>query len=456
MNVDERLLKFKSEVGENIGNIETNKNELSNNINTLVSINNNVASQLNNALKSDGGEMASSMIESINQTATELNQSLESNLGKTITDCKSLNDGIASLENILASYNSKISQLNNMEEDNPKRGTIQIEINKLKEEFTKKNQELCILHDSILGISSTASTVEKINVSDSSIDFSFNAGFTGTDLSNSIFYEKDGIIYQKVIPFATTEGLSATYIIAYDKNAILNAVGTDSKIGQQAISFLNSKVANSDKASALWKMFGRSYEKEDYADIATVMNVILEDSYEANNCQSVSDYATVAATVATNSLVHMKYDGATTSYTKGFNQVLTSGYDCIGFTTWAYYQGLSKVYNLEDNANVGLSDVTCNGIYYHYGEKIENMSNEERANIKPGSIVTRYGHIGMVIGTTEKNGEDAIVIAHSAGTNQGTVTGTWPVSNLTNQWVKVMTPEDMTRRAIEGDFNNTD
>ena len=59
----------------------------------------------------------------------------------------------------------------------------------------------------------------------------------------------------------------------------------------------------------------------------------------------------------------------------------------------------------------------------------------------------------MVIGTTTKNGAPSVVIAHSAGTGQGTVTGVWPVDKITNQWEKVMTPEDMTRRAEEGAFN---
>ena len=102
------------------------------------------------------------------------------------------------------------------------------------------------------------------------------------------------------------------------------------------------------------------------------MDVVLDSSYKANNCQTITDYATVAATVATNSLVHMKYDGARTSYTKGFGQVLRSGYDCIGFTNWAYYQGLANVYKLPDNADVALKEVTCNGVYWYYGNDIED------------------------------------------------------------------------------------
>jgi hypothetical protein len=350
----------------------------------------------------------------------------------------------------VSNYNSKISELNRLEPEDSKRSSVKSEISKLENNFNVKHQEMCILHDNILGIDTSSSTEE---IENNDLDIGFNTQFAGADTSNCIFYEKDGIIYQKVIPQQTAAGVNATYTIAYNKNSILTAVGQDSKIGQQAISFLNSKVANNENGSALWKMFGKSYTKEEYADIASIMNIILEDSYKVNNCKSVSDYATIAATVATNSLVHMKYDGARTSFTRGFDQVLSSGYDCIGFTTWSYYQGLSKVYNLGDNAKVGLSDVTCNGTYYHYGQKIEKMSNQERANIAPGAIVTRYGHIGIVIGNTTKNGEPAVVIAHSANTNQGTITGTWPVSDLTNQWEKVMTPEDMTRRAIEGDFN---
>ena len=102
----------------------------------------------------------------------------------------------------------------------------------------------------------------------------------------------------------------------------------------------------------------------------------------------------------------------------------------------------AKPYNLDEQGIKWVEDT------------IANMTIEEISNIKPGSIVTRYGHIGMVIGTTTKSdGMPAVVIAHSAGTNEGTVTGVWPADKITNQWVKVMTPEDMTRRAEEGPFN---
>lgn len=460
MNIDAKLLKFKSEVGAHLDKIETFKTELSNDMTKLISINNNALGTLSSLFQSNAGTSIMAQMEFINQTVKKTNQSLEAELGSTIAECKNLNSGIIELESILANYNSKVSQLNNMEEDDPKRGSVQGEISHLKQEFINKNSELCSKHNTLLGKDAETTVLEDFTVSEVPINFTsgLTGDYTGKDTTISIFYEVDGVIYQKVLPYYLPNGgLGSSYTIAYDKNAIINAVGKDSEMGKKAISFLNSKLSGGgDNSARLWKMFNSSYTKEEYDDIAKIMDVILEGSYKANNCQSVSDYATVAATVATNSLVHMKYDGARTSYTEGFGSVIRSGYDCIGFTTWAYYQGLCKVYNVGDNnENVGLYGVQCNEIYYDYGTKLEKLSYEEISNIKPGAIVTRHGHIGIVIGTekTETGGTN-VVIAHSRGTAYGTVVGRWPVEKITNDWVKVMTAEDMTKRAVEGKFES--
>jgi len=459
MNIDAKLLKFKSEVGEHLDKIETFKAELSNDMTKLTSINNNALGTLNSLFQSNAGKSIIAQMEYINQTVEKTNQSLESELGSTITECKNLNSGIIELESILANYNSKVSQLNNMEKDDPNRGSLQNDISRLKQNFINKNSELCNKHNSLLGKDAETNTLKDFTPSEVQIDFTsgLTNNYTGKDTTTSIFYEVDGVIYQKVLPYyLSSGGLGSSYTIAYDKNAIINAVGKDSEIGKEAISFLNSKLKGGNDSAKLWQMFNYSYTNDEYSDIAKIMDIVLEGSYKANNCKSVSDYATVAATVATNSLVHMKYDGARTSYTEGFSSVIKSGYDCIGFTTWAYYQGLCKVYNAGDNnKNVGLYGVQCNEIYYDYGTKLEKLSYEEIANIKPGAIVTRHGHIGMVIGTekTEKGGIN-VVIAHSRGTAYGTVVGRWPVEKITNDWVKVMTPEDMTKRAVEGEFKS--
>lgn len=455
MEIDSRLLNFKSEIGEQLNTLEQGKKTLVSDLEQLNSLNSSVIDNLNSSFKSEGGKTAAAQIQLLNETIVKLNSEIEINITGTISKSRTLYNGILNLEGIISNYNSKLSELNKLEKDNPKRSSVKSEIAKLESDFNNEHAEMLRIHSELLGEEASSIVIDELaNGSNTYLDIISQAGFEGFDTSNSIFYEKDGIVYQKVIPYSKDGGLVGTYTIVYDKNKILQAVGNDSKAGQDAIKYLDSKVATGENRTALWQFYNRSYSAETCNDVAKIMDIILEDSYVANNCQSVSDYATVAGTVATNSLVHMKYDGANTSFTRGFNEVIRSGYDCIGFTTWAYYQGLSKVHNYGDNEIVGLTDVTCNGTYYHYGEKLENMSIEEISNIKPGAIVTRYGHIGMVIGqTTKSDGTPAVVIAHSAGTNQGTVTGTWPADKITNQWEKVMTPEDMTRRAEEGAFN---
>jgi len=458
MEIDGRLISFKEKVGANLSKLNTSKSELTKDMTQTVTINTNVIDQLNSTFKSDGAATAVKQIEDLNQTMTKLTQSVETEIGGMITKCQTLNSGIGELEGIVSSYNSKVSELNRLDKEDSKRSSIQSEINKLKSDFETKHAELIKLHDEITGVETTGIDVEE-NPPEGNNPIDLGGGITleydDSDMSVNIYYESNGVIYQKVLPVVVNGGLAATYTIAYDKNAILNAVGQDSEMGQKAIAFLNSKLTSNEQKGALWKMFDRSYSSEQYNDIAKIMDVVLDSSYKANNCQTITDYATVAATVATNSLVHMKYDGARTSYTKGFGQVLRSGYDCIGFTNWAYYQGLANVYKLPDNADVALKEVTCNGVYWYYGNDIEDMSLSERANIKPGSIVTRHGHIGMVIGTTtDSNGTTKVVIAHSAGTGQGTITGAWPIDKLTNQWQRVTTPEEMTKLALEGDYKN--
>ena len=383
---------------------------------------------------------------------------MESELGSTLNECKVLNDGISELESILANYNAKVNQLNSMASDDSGRGSIQSEISRLENDFKNKNKDLRTKHDTLLSKDGSSVILKAFTVTEDSVDLTATAGtnknYTGKDKTTNIFYEVDGVIYQKVLPYyLKSGGVGSSYTIAYDKNAIIKAVGKDSEMGKKAISFLNSKLSGENNSATLWKMFGKSYSRQDYADIAKIMDVVLEASYDANGCKSVSDYATVAAAVATNSLVHMKCNATTTNYTKGFSQVIATGYDCIGFTNWAYYQGVQKVKNISDNnnANLPLRDFRCNDLFYHYGRKTKDMSLEERANIKPGSLIGRYGHTGIVLGTRKnENGGVSVVIAHSANSWSGALTYEWPVEKLTDQWTKVMTPEDMTKLAVKG------
>ena len=152
MEIDGRLIKFKEQVGANLSKVSNNKSELTKDMTQIVTINTNVIDQLNSAFKSNGATTAVKQIEDINQTMTKLTQSVETEIGGMITKCQTLNSGIGELEGIISSYNSKVSELNKLDKEDSKRGSIQSEINKLKSDFETKHAEMIKLHDEIIGV----------------------------------------------------------------------------------------------------------------------------------------------------------------------------------------------------------------------------------------------------------------------------------------------------------------
>lgn len=458
MEIDAKLLKFEANVSPYLEKLDTFEKELTTDITNLLTLNNVMVDNLNESFQSSGGTSVLAQMEYINQTVKKIEQSLESELGKMIEDCKKLHSGIKELEQILGEYNSNMSRLNKMEQDDPNWSSIAAKVTSSKQQFEIKNQELCKSHDELLARESGSEKLKEFQVTESTTDTGLTITSNVTsDNSVSIYYEVNGVIYQKVLPYSSSSGgVGATYTIAYDKNAIVKAVGQDSEMGKQAISFLNSKLKGNNDSQVLWKMFGKSYTNKECSDIGKIMDVILEGSYKANNCKSVSDYATVAAVVATNSLVTVRNGSSGNTYTKGFTEVVKSGYNCIEFTAWTYYQGLLKT-NQAGNNN--LKGVTLYEIFEN-SEKIENMSSSELlSNLKPGTIISRYGsgsgHTGTVLGVVKSDdGSYRVKIAQAQpsydGGQRGVVVNTWRLDQLTNDWSRLMSTDTMTKRAVEG------
>ena len=109
--------------------------------------------------------------------------------------------------------------------------------------------------------------------------------------------------------------------------------------------------------------------------------------------------------------------------------------------------------------NNNLKGVTLYEIFEN-SEKIENMSSSELlSNLKPGTIISRYGsgsgHTGTVLGVVKSDdGSYRVKIAQAQpsydGGQRGVVVNTWRLDQLTNDWSRLMSTDTMTRRAVEG------
>lgn len=150
MEIDAKLLKFEANVSPYLEKLDTFEKELTTDITNLLTLNNVMVDNLNESFQSSGGTSVLAQMEYINQTVKKIEQSLESELGKMIEDCKKLHSGIKELEQILGEYNSNMSRLNKMEQDDPNWSSISAKVTSSKQQFERKNQELCKSHDELL------------------------------------------------------------------------------------------------------------------------------------------------------------------------------------------------------------------------------------------------------------------------------------------------------------------
>lgn len=475
MEIDSRLSEFQVNVGSKLSLIENEKTNLLNDISTLKSINSTISDNLFSSFKGEAGDSIKPEIEYINQTVSKVQESLETELATAISSASELNSGIDELKQFIDEYNSARSRYNSLKNDESNKSQKSMAYNSMtiiSNNFNIKQTELLQRFDELKSLDSSLTILEQYGKTDSSTSFAngeFTAKYNGNIKFSSIYYESDGVIYQKIIPICnngTAYVPDTQFVIVYDKDNLLAA---DINAGQSAISFLEGKMNGTIANQYLWDYCYNSYDNSTSLAISKVMNQILKDTYKANNASSVSDYAGLSAMVATTSLLHFGYSGNTAEKTYGYEQVLESGgdLDCIGFVRWCYSQGLYNTgivkagQNAEDYYGQGTSMTPLNLLSYHSYD-LSKMSIDEKMNIEVGSVLSKPTdgnyHVGIVIGhTTLSDGNPAIIVAQSSSTSLGTNTRVYSLDSLgkDGEWKGVSTTDLMSARVMYGSTAST-
>ncbi len=477
MNIDNRLLEFQSNVGSKLSEIEAAKTQLYDDIVMFKSINDSISSNLMSVFKGNGGDSIKPEIEYINQTVDKVKQSIESELSSAISSSNNLNSGIDELKRLLSAYEAAVSKYNSISNDADhinEKNSARSEKNRAYNNFIDKQSQLLNDLANLKSLDSSLTILEQYGKADNSIlqSLSSLSGFTASYDNKvsftGIYYESDGVIYQKIIPICKN-GVSYVpdiqYVIVYDKKKLLDA---DINAGQDAIDFLTGKMNGSRNDQYLWDYCSGNYPNTSQA-IAKVMNQILEDTYKANNASTVADYASLSAMIATNSLVHLGYSSNLAENTYGFEQLLGSGggIDCIGFVRWSYSQGLYETgivkngQNPADYYNQG-TDLTPLNLLLHHSYDLGEMSIEDKMNIEIGSVLSKPTdnnyHVGIVIGhTTTEDGDPAIIVAQSSNTTIGANNRVYTLESLgaEGNWQGVTTSSLMFDRIINGSTSST-
>lgn len=480
MNIDNKLISFQEQVGVQLGTIESSKNSLQQDVDNLKKINDSVNTSLASSFKGDGGDSIKAEIEFINQTVSKIQDSIENELAEAIEKCKSLNDGIDELKSLLEEYNSAKSLYSSLSSDDKGKQNAYYNMTNASNKFQKRQNELLEERNNILNLDSSLSILKQFSTVDDSVtnNLAINSGFTakydGSVQFSSVYYESDGVIYQKVIPICK-DGVYAIpdeqYTIIYNKENLLAA---DANAGEEAIKFLTAKLNGSSTTQYLWDYCSGNV-KTSYKAVANVMNQVLKDTYKSNNASTIVDYAAIAAMVANNSLVHFGYDSNSAEKTYGFEQVLAHGgkLDCIGLVRWCYSQGLYETNVVKPGQNAETyygkgESITPLNILDQHSVALSSMSMEERANIEIGSVLSRpcyennkisNYHVGIVIGhTTDESGNPALIVAQSSNPTVGANNRVYLLKDLAtekNTWTNVSSPEIMNMRVLYGSNEST-
>ena len=452
MEIDSQLLEFKSKVSPSIDSCSSAASELASKISSFQSLTNNASSSLSSCYQSDGTVDVKTQISYLNSVSSLLSDSLSSELGNVISQCKTIDAGIATLEALLEKYNTALAKYN-ADKSDPDKTADYSPVSSIETQFKNKQTEVLNWLTLVKNADATCTKLNAFtNTGTVGTDDSGLLGYSGTMIS--YMWEENGVIYQKFMPVCKGKviQMEENFVICYNIN---NMISADSEKGTEAVNYLRTVMSTGEfgyLGTRLWDYQKTKYSNSESEKIAKVMNQVLEDTYKANNCSSISDYAAVAAMVLSSSLVNLQYGGGGGN-TVGFEQILKQrGFVCNHFVAWCYTQGLYKT-----GHDTKITDFTPLNIYSHYSTSVSGMSTEEIKNWPVGSVVTkRYPgnlHIGVVVGHTTIDGEPAVVVAQS-GAVSGSFCMAYKISecfgNGENQWQRYATTDSMETRVKAG------
>lgn len=470
MEINAKLLKFKSEVAPNIGSMNSAASSLESNIVNFHHTNQQAYEEIKNSFNSQGMSSVSAEVAYLNEVTTKVYDSIGSELKSTLSKCQALADGITELEEILNKYNEALAAYNAALKDE-KKTADKSKVNQLESEFKAKEEELLAKHDELLGIDASLTMLAQFAPSstdsgastDGSTDTSTGLNYSGPYAK--YIYEENGIIYQRVVPVYKGQlcDMGTSYTIVYNESKMLAA---DQTAGSQIINWLRGQMNGTGIGSKLYEYNKGKVTSASASGIGKVMDVVLADTYAANNCKSVGDYAAVAAMTMGVGPINLRYGGGKGGYTDGVEQLLTKGatLDCIGFVSWCWHQGVYRT-GSADNTTTG-SLMTPLNLLAHHSKSLATMSQAEKENLPPGTVLSKKTqgnyHVGVVVGYTTINGKKHILVAQSSSNSLGgSYINAYDINTKFgdydggSNWMGATTPDMMTTRITRGSTSET-
>ncbi len=466
MEIDAKLKKFKSEVSPSIGSMKSASSDLLSTMQNFKSTNDSAFSSIQTNYNSQGMSSVATEVTFLNDVTSKITQSIESELNKALTACEELTTGIEELEKLLEAYNTALNNYNSEVKNNPDKTVDKSAVNKAESDFNKKQEECLKKHDEITSMDASLTILAAFSTPADTSDIPVDSSEFGSSQSyGKYIYEENGIIYQRVVPIYKGKfcEMEKGFTIVYNEAKMLAA---DPTAGQKAIDFLRSQINGQNLGKKLWD-FRTKIVGVSSSGIGKVMDVVLDDTYKANGCKRISDYASIAAMVMGTGLVDLKYGGSGKGVSAyGVEELIRSGatLDCIGFVRWCYYQGIRKT-GSPDNIQTG-SSMTPLNLYSYHSRRLATMTQQQKENLPIGSVLVKKTpnnlHVGVVVGYTTINGKKHILVSQSSG---GSYSGSWvnayDISTKFGDydgginWERVATPDMMEQRVTRGHSKET-
>jgi hypothetical protein len=474
MEINAKLIRFKSEVVPHLGTIASGSNDLLSSIKNFSDINSHGISEIKDNFQSQGMDQVTSEIAYLSDVTTKVYQSIGSELNSALTKCQSLATGIGELEKLLETYNDELSKYNSALQNSKNKTADKSAVNAAEAAFKAKEEALLAEHDALLALDGSLTMLSAFSTPADTGTLPADAGSssgddTGTGIPAGAYakyiYEENGIIYQKVMPVwkGNLCDMGTSYTVVYNKSKMLAA---DQTAGSQIIQWLTDQMNGKNIGSKLYEYNKGKVTIASASGIGKVMDIVLTDTYKANNCKTVGDYAAVAAMTMGVGPINLHYGGGKGGYTDGVENLLKSGatLDCIGFVSWCYHQGVYRT-GSTDNTMLGCSMTPLN-IMAHHSKNLATMSQAEKESLPPGTVLSKKVpgnyHVGVVVGYTTINGKKHILVAQSSGNQLGgsyiyayDVNSKFGPYDGGGNWMGASTPDMMTTRITKGSTGET-
>ena len=169
LEIDSKLVKFKSEVGSNISTIKNNKDKLSDDINSLIQYNTSSISSVSSSFKGSVSSSVTTEVEYLNQTLNKIKNSLDSEFGAVIDECVKLDNGITELEGLKKTYEDVERSYNNTT-DESKKSNLLYSVNSARKAFTDKQELLLKDYQSLLDKDSSLNILKDYGINDNTVN----------------------------------------------------------------------------------------------------------------------------------------------------------------------------------------------------------------------------------------------------------------------------------------------